>query len=370
MNRTLLAFALAGFALSAHAQTVVRIGHAGPLTGPLAHIGKDGENGARLALENANAKGTTVGGQPVKFELVSEDDQADPRTATTVAQRLSDLGVKGVVGHTTSGASIPASRIYEQAGIPMITPSSTNPKLTQQGYTGTFRVIANDLQQGAAMAKYAGQTLQAKKVAVVDDRTAYGQGLADAFIESLKQQGVQVVGREFTTDKATDFTAILTKVKGKQPDALFFGGMDAQAAPMLRQMKQLGLGARFLGGDGACTAEMIKLAADAMTAETYCTQAGIPMADMPGGAKFNSRYKERFKTDVQLYAPYSYDAAMAIVEAMKAANSVEPSKYLPALKKLNMPGITGQIAFDKNGDIREGGVTMYRFRNGKWEALN
>ncbi|NMG29369.1 branched-chain amino acid ABC transporter substrate-binding protein [Aromatoleum evansii] len=370
MKKTLIALALATAGLSAaHAQTVVKIGHAGPLTGPIAHIGKDGENGVRLAIEDANAKGTTIGGQKVKFELLSEDDQADPRTATTVAQRLTDAGVKGVVGHVTSGASIPASRIYEQAGVPVITPSSTNPKLTQQGYKVTFRVIANDLQQGAAMATYANK-LGAKKVAIIDDRTAYGQGLADAFAESLKKEGVQVVGREFTNDKATDFTAILTKIKGKQPDAVFFGGMDAQAAPMLRQMKQLGLGAKFLGGDGACTGEMIKLAGDAMSGDAYCTQAGIPMDKMPGGAAFNKRFKEVYKGDVQLYAPYSYDAAMALIEAMKAAGSVEPGKYLPALQKLSVPGVTGKIAFDKNGDILDGGVTLYQFKGGKWEALN
>ena len=371
MQKTLIALTLATVGLSAaHAQTVVKIGHAGPLTGPIAHIGKDGENGVRLALDDANAKGITIGGQKVQFELASEDDQADPRTATTVAQRLGDLGVKGVIGHVTSGASIPASRIYEQAGIPVITPSSTNPKLTQQGYKVTFRVIANDLQQGAAMAKYAVGNLQAKKVAIIDDRTAYGQGLADAFAESLKQQGVQVVGREFTNDKATDFTAILTKIKARQPDAVFFGGMDAQAAPMLRQMKQLGITAKFLGGDGACTGEMIKLSGDAMSADAYCTQAGIPMEKMPGGAEFRDRFKKRFNTDVQLYAPYSYDAAMALINAMSAAGSVEPSKYLPALQKLEMKGVTGTIAFDPKGDIRDGGVTMYRFQNGKWEALN
>ncbi|HJV24842.1 MAG TPA: branched-chain amino acid ABC transporter substrate-binding protein [Aromatoleum sp.] len=371
MHKTLIALALAALtATAAHAQTVVKIGHAGPLTGPIAHIGKDGENGVRLALEDANAKGLTIGGKKVTFELVSEDDQADPRTATTVAQRLSDAGVKGVVGHVTSGASIPASRIYEQAGIPVITPSSTNPKLTQQGYKVTYRVIANDLQQGAAMAKYAVQNLKAKKIAIIDDRTAYGQGLADAFAESLKQQGVQVVGREFTTDKATDFTAILTKIKARQPDAVFFGGMDAQSAPMLRQMKQLGIGAKFLGGDGTCTGEMIKLAGDAMSGDTYCTQAGIPMEKMPGGAQFKTRFKEHFKADVQLYAPYSYDAAMSLIEAMKAADSVEPAKYLPALQKLSFSGVTGKISFDKNGDIRDGGITMYRFQNGKWDALN
>ncbi|AYH45865.1 branched-chain amino acid ABC transporter substrate-binding protein [Azoarcus sp. DN11] len=370
MKKTLIALALAAAGLSAaHAQTVVKIGHAGPLTGPIAHIGKDGENGVRLAIEDANAKGTTIGGQKVKFELVSEDDQADPRTATTVAQRLTDAGVKGVVGHVTSGASIPASRIYEQAGVPVITPSSTSPKLTQQGYKVTFRVIANDLQQGAAMAKYANK-LGAKKVAIIDDRTAYGQGLADAFAESLKKEGLQVVGREFTNDKATDFTAILTKIKTKQPDAVFFGGMDAQSAPMLRQMRQLGIAAKFLGGDGTCTSEMIKLAGDAISGDTYCTQAGIPMDKMPGGATFNKRFKEVYKGDVQLYAPYNYDAATALIEAMKAAGSVEPAKYLPALQKLNMQGVTGKIAFDKNGDILDAGVTLYQFKGGKWEALH
>ncbi len=369
MNKTLVVLALAGFAFSAHAQTVVKIGHAGPLTGPIAHIGKDGENGARLAIEDANAKGVTIGGKPVKFELIGEDDQADPRTATTVAQRLTDSDVKGVVGHVTSGASIPASRIYEQAGVPVITPSSTNPKLTQQGYKVTYRVIANDLQQGGAMAQYATETLKAKKVAIIDDRSAYGQGLADAFADSLKKMGAEVVGREFTTDKSTDFSAILTKIKGKAPDAVFYGGMDAQAAPMLRQMRQLGMTSIYLGGDGVCTGEMLKLAGDAMNDKVFCTQAGIPLEQMPGGADFLARFKKRFDTDVQLYAPYSYDAAMALIEAMKAADSVEPAKYLPALKKLQFKGVTGNIAFDDKGDILEGGISMYRFADGKWDAL-
>lgn len=362
-----LALATSG---SAFAQTVVKIGHAGPLTGPIAHFGKDGEMGARLAIEDANARGITLGGQKVKFELVSEDDQGDPRTATTVAQRLTDLGVKGVVGHVTSGASIPASRVYEQAGVPVVTPSSTSPKLTRQGYTMTFRVIANDLQQGEAMAKYAAATLKAAKVAIIDDRTAYGQGLADAFAEALKQHGVQVVGREFTTDKSTDFMAILTRIKAKAPDAVFYGGMDAQAAPMLRQLRQLGSTAAYLGGDGVCTGEMIKLAGDAMGDKVYCSQASLPPAKMPGGADFLTRFKQRYKADVLLYAPYSYDAATALVEAMKAADSAEPAKYQPALQKLSFKGVTGDIAFDKQGDIRNGGVSMHRFRDGKWVSAD
>ena len=365
----LLALAACILAGPAWADVVVKIGHAGPLTGPIAHIGKDGENGVRLALEDANAAGYTLGGQKVRFELISEDDQADPRTATTVAQRLTDAGVKGVVGHATSGATIPASRIYEQAGVPMITPSATSPKLTQQGYHVVFRVIANDLQQGAAMAKYAGGTLKVKKVAVVDDRSAYGQGLADAFAASAQGQGVEVVGREFTSDKATDFMAILTRLKGRGPDAVFYGGMDPQAAPLLRQMRQLGMTARFLGGDGACTAEMIKLAGTALTDTAYCTQAGLPMARMPGGAAFNARFRQRFDTEVQLYAPYAYDAATALVKAMVAAGSAEPEKYLPALRNTHFQGITGTIAFDAKGDIKEGGVTLYRYGEGAWVPL-
>ncbi|MCB1958304.1 MAG: branched-chain amino acid ABC transporter substrate-binding protein [Rhodocyclaceae bacterium] len=354
----------------AHAESVIRIGHAGPLTGPIAHIGKDGENGARLAIEDANAKGITIGGDKVKFELIGEDDQADPRQATTVAQRLADEEVSGVVGHVTSGASIPASRIYARAGIPVITPSATNPKLTRQGYDVTFRVIANDLQQGASMAKYAKERLNAKKIAIIDDRTAYGQGLADAFADNLKQLGIEVVAREFTNDKATDFMAILTKIKGRQPDAVFYGGMDAQAGPMLRQLRQVGFDGTFLGGDGVCTAGMLKLAEGAMSDRVYCTQAGIPMDKMPGGAEFKQRFEKRFGTEVQLYAPYSYDAAMTLIEAMKAAGSSEPAKYLPALKKIQTQGVTGNIRFDGNGDVEDAGVTLYQFADKAWKPLN
>jgi branched-chain amino acid transport system substrate-binding protein len=366
MKRLVLALSMLGMALNTYADVTVKLGAAGPLTGPLSHIGKDGENGIRLAIEDANARGIVIGGQKIKFELVSEDDQADPRTATTVAQRLVDAGVKGVIGHVTSGASIPASRIYEQAGIVVITPSSTSPILTRQGFKYVYRVIANDLQQGEAMAKYATKKLGVKRIAVIDDRTAYGQGLADALTDDMRKSGVQIVGREFTNDKATDFTAILTKIKGENPDAIFYGGMDAQGSPMLRQIRQLGMKVTFLSGDGVCTAEMLKLSAAQLDDRVFCTQAGISMDKMPGGAKFRARFQQRFKADVQLYAPYNYDAAMTLIEAMKAANSVEPAKYLAAMKTLNIKGVTGNISFDANGDIRAGGVSFYSYKDGKW----
>ena len=372
MKRSAMMLALAGVMMAgttpALADTVVKIGFAGPLTGPISHVGKDEQFGAQLALDDANAKGISLAGQKVKFELMSEDDQADPRTATTVAQRLVDAGVKGVIGHVTSGAAIPASRIYEQAGIPAITPSSTSPKLTRQGYKTTYRVIANDTQQGSAMAKFATGVLKAQRIAVIDDRTAYGQGLADALVDSLKQLGIKPVGREFTNDKATDFAAILTKLKAAKPDAIFYGGMDAQGAPLLKQMKQLGITAKYLGGDGACTAEMIKIAGAAMSGDVYCTQAGIPMDRMPAGKAFNERFTKRFSVPVQLYAPYSYDAANALIEAMKLANSSDPAHYLAQLQKVSFKGVTGNIAFDAQGDSREGGVALYQFNGGKWES--
>ncbi len=369
MQNSLLALVLLGLGMSAAWADTVKIGHAGPLTGPLAHIGKDGENGARLAIEDANTLGITISGKKVTFDLVSEDDQADPRQATTVAQRLADEEVAGVVGHVTSSASIPASRVYEQAGIPVITPSATSPKLTAQGYRTTFRVIANDLQQGAAMAKHVTEALKLKRVAIIDDRSAYGQGLADAFAEGLKAHGAEVVAREFTSDKATDFSAILTKIKGTKPDAIFFGGFDAQAAPMLQQLRQLGLTGKFLGGDGVCTGEMLKLAARTLDGNVFCTQAGLPMEKMPKGADFKARFTRRFHTDVQLYAPYSYDAAMALINAMRVADSTDPADYLPALKAILFDGITGTIAFDDKGDIRNGGISLYRFDNGHWQAI-
>jgi len=370
MKQIVLAMALAGLALTAQADMVVKLGAAGPLTGPFSHIGKDSENGIRLAIADANARGIMIGGQKVKFVLDSEDDQADPRTATLVAQRLVDAGVKGVVGHVTSGASIPASRIYEQAGIPMISPSTTSPVLTHQGYKTTFRVIANDTQQGTIMAQYAKLKLKVHKVAIIDDRTAYGQGLADAVAASLRKDGVQVVGREFTNDKATDFMSILTRVKMKNPDAIFYGGMDAQGSPLLRQIRQLGMNSLLLSGDGVCSAEMIRLAAKNLDNRVYCTLAGIPMSRMPGGEKFQQRFKARFKADVQLYAPYNYDATMALITAMEKANSVEPAKYLPALKALDMKGITGEVSFDANGDVHNAGVTLYTYRNGAWAPVD
>ena len=365
-----LALSLAGCSKDAPqpgSAVVVKIGQVSPLTGPQAHLGKDNDNGARLAIEELNAKGVTIGGAKVKFELMSEDDQADPKTGTIVAQKLVDAKVAGVIGHLNSGTTIPASKIYNDAGIPQVSPSATNPKYTQQGYKGAFRVMANDVQQGKALGEYAVAKLGVKKIAIIDDRTAYGQGLADEFEKAAKAAGASIVGREYTNDRSTDFRAILTSVKGRQPDLVFYGGMDAQAGPMAAQMRSLGIKSRFLGGDGAQSQEFIKLAGAAAEG-TVASSPGLPLDKMPGGKGFADRFNARYG-QIQIYAPYAYDAAMTLMEAMVRANSTDPAKYLPELAKTARQGVSGPIAFDDRGDLKNGPITLYIVKGGKWNAL-
>ncbi len=314
---------------------VVKIGHVGPTSGAIAHLGKDNENGARMAIEALNAKGVMIGGKKAKFELLAEDDAGDPKQGTSAAQKLVDSKVNGVIGHLNSGTSIPASKIYSDAGIPQISPSATNPKFTRNGYKTTFRVVADDVHLGGTLGKYAVTQLKGKSIAVIDDRTAYGQGVADEFEKGVKGAGGKTVAREFTNDKATDFTAILTSIKAKNPDVVFFGGMDAVAGPMLRQMKQLGISAKFVGGDGICSSELPKLAAGTMAdGQVVCAEAG----GVEGEAKksmdqFYADYKKKYNDDVKVYAPYVYDATMVMVDAMVKAGSADPKVYLPVLAK-------------------------------------
>ena len=359
-------------ATQAMAQQVVKIGHVGPVSGAIAHLGKDNENGARLAIEELNAKGVKIGGQAIKFELVTEDDAGDPKQGTAAAQKLVDSKVNGVVGHLNSGTTIPASKIYSEAGIPQISPSATNPKFTRNGYKTAFRVVADDVHLGGTLGRYAVNELKGKTIAVIDDRTAYGQGVAEEFEKAVKAAGGNVVGHEFTTDKATDFMPILTTLKGKKPDIIFFGGMDAVGGPMMKQMKSLNIKAKFMGGDGVCTTEMIKLAGDALgDGQVVCAEAGgVDGALKKGMDEFNVKFKKRFNDDVKLYSPYVYDAVYVMVDAMQRAKSTEPAKYLPELTKTTgFKGVTGTISFDAKGDIKNGALTLYTFKAGKRDQI-
>ncbi len=365
-------FALAA-APSVQAQQEVKIGSAEPVSGPSAHLGKDTENGARLAIEDLNARGVTIDGRKVKWVLMTEDDGGDPKQGTAVAQKLVDAGVAGVVGHLNSGTTVPASKIYHTAGIPQITPSATTPSYTHQGFKTAFRLVANDNMVGGTLARYAVGTLKAKRIAVIDDRTAFGQGLADEFVKGVKGAGgaAKIVSRQFTNDKAIDFTAILTQIRAQHPDVIFFGGMDAVAGPMLKQLKALGVDVRFVSGDGVCSAALPLLAGAAIGEDkvTCAVAGGVSGAQEAVFDAFVARFRQRFKLEPESYGPYAYDAVMVLAAAMQAAKSSDPAKYLPALAKIKYQGVTGTIAFDGNGDLRDAALTLHTYRNGKKTRL-
>jgi branched-chain amino acid transport system substrate-binding protein len=367
---TAAAMLFATMATGAAADEIVKIGHVAPLTGQIAHLGKDNENGARLAVEEINKKGLVINGQKVTLQLDAQDDAADPRTATQVAQKLVDDKVVAVVGHLNSGTSIPASKIYSDAGITQISPSATNPQYTLQGFKTTFRVVATDAQQGPALANYAAKDLKVKKVAVVDDATAYGQGLANEFEKTAKSLGMQVLSHDATNDKAVDFRAILTKIKGENPDAIMYGGMDATGGPFAKQAKQLGIKAKILAGDGVCTDQLATLAGDA-TDNVVCSEAGRSLEKMgKAGEEFQAKFQKRFGVPIQIYAPFTYDAVYIIVDAMKRANSTDPAKILAAMPSTDYHGVIGETQFDAHGDLKHGVISLYDYKGGKKTLLN
>lgn len=351
----------AGASKSASSQQVVKIGHAAPLTGGIAHLGKDNENGVRLAIEEANAKGLTIGGEKVAFEMLTEDDEGKENKGPIIAQKFVDAKVAGVVGHLNSGVTIPASAVYNQAGIPMISGSATNPKLTEQGFKVAFRTVGRDDQQGPAIASYLVSEHKPKSVAVIDDATAYGEGLANEVEKTLKASGVNVLPREKGTQETRDWKAILTKLKGKRPDAIFYGGMDSGAGPLLKQGRELGLKAVFSFGDGACTEKMKELAGTASEG-LVCSQAGIPV--QAASKAFLDAFKKKFNSDPLIYAPFTYDATNLLISAMQTANSADPAKYLPALAAIKFDGASGHIEFDAKGDRKDAEMTIFTMKNG------
>lgn len=374
MNRRKLVFALALTALCVNAPSygaepeTVKIGFAGPLTGPVARVGKDLQYGAQLALDEANAKNPVIAGKPVKFVLDVQDDQADPRMAIQAAQKLVDDGVVGVIGHYNSGCSIPASAAYHNNDVAMITPGSTNPALTQQGFANVFRTMGNDGVGGVIAGRFAVEQLKAKRIAIIDDRTAFGQGLADAFAKGAKDAKGNVVDREFTNDKAVDFRAILTTLKEKNVDMIFFGGLDEQGAMLVKQMRSLGMQTQLFGA-GALKSNAFLQIAGTSGEGTQDLEPGPALDKLPAAQEFAKRYKTRFNQDVELYAPFAYDAALAMIKAVETANSLNRAKIVAALPKVTVTGVTGRIEFDPHGDLIKPPYTLFQVQQGQWKSL-
>lgn len=362
LKRAIASLAVSGAAIgAAHAEQVVRIALSGPLSGPQAASGKDDENGLRLAIETLNRKPIIVGGKPVRFQMMSEDDQADPKTGVQVAQRLLDRRPVAFFGPQNSGVAIPVSRLTSGARIPMLTVAS-NPQLTTLGYDHIFRTGASDSVLGASMAVFAVEKLQARTAAVIDDRTAYGQGLADEFIAKAKSLGLQVVGREYTHSQANDFLGILATIKAKNPDVIFFGGYTPQAAPMAKQMVQRGVRAKLLGGDVICSDDMAKVA-QAAARNVFCAMSGTGLDGTPQGRDYVARYRQRFNKVPQTYGVTYYDGMMLLANVIEAAQTTDPARLIPALRATSYQGVAATYAFTKAGDLTHAPTTTFTFEN-------
>ncbi|KQR76566.1 amino acid ABC transporter substrate-binding protein [Burkholderia sp. Leaf177] len=363
------AAALGALPLSAAAENIdVKVGFAAPLTGANAGYGKDLQNGVQLALDEANAKKIQIGGKTANFTIQAEDDQADPRVGVQAAQKLVDGGVAVVVGHFNSGTTIPASQVYQNAGIPVIDPAATNPTITERGFDNVFTVISSDAQNAGNAGTYAVKVTKAKKIAIIDDRTAFGQGEADEFEKAVKAAGGSIVARQYSDNQTVDFSAQLTALKGAGADLIFFGGLDRQAAAVAKRMKQLSVNAQLVGGGGVMDADFLKLAGD--TAEgVMAWEYGSPLEKMPQGKAFADKFQKRFGVAILSYAPFGYDAAWAAINAMEKAGSIDPKVYRPVLKAISFPGITGTIAFDDKGALKNASSTMYQVKSGAWVPI-
>ncbi|MDR5760686.1 branched-chain amino acid ABC transporter substrate-binding protein [Caballeronia sp. LZ035] len=375
MNRRFMLTSLAACVLAAYVPMsfaadpeVVKIGFAGPLTGPVARVGKDLQYGAQLAVDEANAKHPTIAGKPVKYELEVYDDQGDPRVAIQVAQKAVDSGVVGMIGHYNSGCSIPASAVYHNAGVAMITPGSTNPQLTKQGFKNVFRTMGHDGVGGVVAGRFVVEQMKPKRIGIIDDRTAFGQGLADAFEKGVKDAHGTVVSREYTNDKAVDFRAILTTMKSQNVDLIFFGGLDEQGAMLVKQMRSLGMTTQLFGA-GALKSNAFLQIAGAAGNGTQDLEPGPALDKLPSAQEFGKRYKARFNQDVELYAPFAYDAVLAMIKAIETANSTDRAKVVDALAKVDVKGVTGTIAFDPNGDLIKPPYTLFEVDKGQWKSL-
>jgi branched-chain amino acid transport system substrate-binding protein len=356
----------------------IKIGVGAPLTAGAVALGKGMERGANLAIEQAN-ESDAVKAAGIKFVAVSGDDQGDPKTGVTVANTFaSDPALLGVMGHLNSGVSIPASKVYSDKQIVMISPASTNPALTAQGLTNVFRVCTTDAVQGPAGAQYAYKTMGFKTAYVVDDSTPYGEGLAKEFAAEFTKLGGTVVGTAKTSDKDTDFNALVTKMKATNPAVIYYGGIYNSGALLAKQSKEGGMTSPLMGGDGLYDQQFIELAGAANAEGDLCTSVGLPIDKLPAGQDFKTAYEAKFPgQEIAAYDAYAYDATNIIINAI-----VEATKKVGVAKITGPEGrtaviadvaatsndacVTGPVSFSSAGDTTNKAITLYIVSGGKW----
>ncbi|MHB8882617.1 MAG: branched-chain amino acid ABC transporter substrate-binding protein [Thermodesulfovibrionales bacterium] len=339
---------------------VIKIGVVGPMTGDQSRFGTDFKNGVTLATEQWNEKGGLLG---KKIELVIGDDQHDPKQAVSVANKLINDGAAGIIGHFNSSCSIPASEVYNRASVPMISPASTNPELTQKGYKGTFRVCGRDDQQGGVAAAFVLSKLKLKKVAVIHDKTTYGQGLADEFKKALAGK-IDVVYYGGIVQGDKDFKGVLTSIREKYPELIFFGGIYPEMGLLVRQAKELGLKAPFMSGDGSYAEEFVKIAGDQAAEGTYLTFTPDPN-NIPDAKDFITKYNAKFGKEGP-YSIYAFDAANILFTAIRDANTTDGKTVIGKLHSTEFNGAMGKIKLNENGDVTAPPYVVWVTQNGKF----
>lgn len=344
-------------------QATVKIGVVGPMTGPLAAFGKDMAKGSEVAMDELNADTFMINGKRAHFVLLAEDDKASPEEGKAAAQRLIDAGVVAVFGHLNSGVSIAAAPLYAKAGIPQLS-VSTNPHYTRMGLKTTFRITADDIQQGGALGKLISEKLHAKSVYMVDDKTTFGVGLSDEVDKIFKARSMNVP-HESIEPKGADFDALAQRVKDKNADVVFMGGDEGFGLPLLKALRKAGWGGKFVTADAMCDPSSIKNAQGAADSNFYCTVAGVPPSWLAAGIGFTQLYKAKFGAP-GAYSTLAYDGIHVLAQAMQEANSIDPEKVVPALAKGSFDGkIQGTVEFDAKGDVKEGTVVIYQSIGGQ-----
>lgn len=343
-------------------QVTVKIGVVAPMSGPLAQYGKDIANGAQVAVDELNSDHFGIDRKRARFELVIEDDRASPEEGKAAAKRLIDAGVAAVFGHFNSGVSIAAAPLYAAAGIPQLS-VSTNPKYTRMGLKTTFRITADDVQQGATLARLIGEKLRSKSLYVVDDRTTFGAGIADEVERGVKMKSPPI--RESVEGKTANYADLAKKIINANTDAVFFGGDEAVGLPLLKALRKAGSTARFVVADAMCDASTLKGAEGSANSNYFCTIAGVPPSWLSSGIGFMDMYKAKFGPP-GAYSTLSYDGIHILAQAMQEAGSASPASFLPVLAKGSFSGkIQGAIEFDGKGDIKDGTVVIYQSIGGQ-----
>ncbi len=345
-------------------EKIVKIALVCPLTGDDAAHGQGMKRGMEMAIADANEANRIPG---YKLEMAAFDDRSDPKEAVTIAnQIISDRLIAGVIGHLNSGCSIPASQVYAKRNLVMITPASTNPKLTLQGFKNVFRICGTDDVQGSFGANYVFDTLKINRVAIIHDKTAYGQGLAEEFMKQFVADSGTVVSFDGIDRGDKDFKALLTRIRGENPGLVFYGGLYAEAGLMSKQIKEVGMTISLFGGDGIFTNEYARIGGSA-TEGDFASMVGMPPAKLPFAKEFLRRYAERFPNeDMQPYDPYTYEAASLLTTTLGAVN-LDQTKLIDELAKVKYLGILGETSFDAKGDNLNKLISISRVSNGKFE---